>query len=92
MALASLLSAASAADAGRGGIIARRWCSACHLVSPEQPRASADVPGFASIARRNLPPERLKAFLADPHPKMPDMSLTREEIDDIVAYIGSLQR
>jgi len=27
----------------------------------------------------------------DPHPKMPDMSLTREEIADLVAYIGTLK-
>ena len=32
----------------------------------------------------------LAAFLADPHPKMPDMHLSRSEIDDIVAYIQSL--
>jgi hypothetical protein len=31
-------------------------------------------------------------FLLDPHPKMPDMSLTRTEAADIAAYIGSLRR
>jgi hypothetical protein len=33
----------------------------------------------------------LEGFLADPHPVMPDMSLTRQEIKDLVAYIGSLK-
>jgi cytochrome c2 len=94
-AIASLMLSASpihaiAADAEKGGIIAKRWCAACHLVSPEQAQASADVPSFAAIARKKLPPGRLKAFLTDPHPKMPDMSLTRREIEDIVAYITSL--
>ncbi len=37
--------------------------------------------------------ERIDAhavFLAEPHGKMPNMSLSRNEIDDIVAYIRSL--
>jgi mono/diheme cytochrome c family protein len=79
-----------AADAANGEMIAKRWCAACHLVAPEQTRASADVPSFAAVARMKLPPESLKAFLSDPHPRMPNMNLTRSEIDDIVAYIGSL--
>jgi hypothetical protein len=29
-------------------------------------------------------------FLLDPHPKMPDMSLTRTEAGDLAAYIASL--
>lgn len=83
---------AFAADGAKGAIIAKRWCAACHLVSPDQKLANPDVPGFAAIARKNPSAKQLKAFLADPHPKMPDMSLTRSEIDDIVAYIGSLGR
>jgi mono/diheme cytochrome c family protein len=79
-----------AADAGKGEIIAKRWCAACHLVSPEQTQASPDVPSFSAIARQKKPPEKLAAFLTDPHPKMPDMNLTRSEIADIVAYIRSL--
>jgi mono/diheme cytochrome c family protein len=81
---------ASAADAGHGKTIAKRWCAACHLVSGEQTSASADVPSFADIAARRSEAKALANFLADPHPKMPDMHLTRGEIDDIVAYIRSL--
>jgi mono/diheme cytochrome c family protein len=81
---------AFAADAAKGEIIAKRWCASCHLVAPEQTQAIADVPTFAAIARMKLPPGQLKAFLTDPHPKMPDMSLTRGETEDIVAYIRSL--
>ena len=81
---------ALAADAANGEIIAKRWCAACHLVSPEQTQASPDVPSFSAIARQKKPPEKLTAFLTDPHPKMPDMNLTRSEIADIIAYIRSL--
>lgn len=81
---------ALAGDVTRGKNIAQRWCSACHLVAPEQSRAVADVPSFAAIAGMKLAPNSLKAFLSDPHPKMPNMNLTRSEIDDIDAYIRSL--
>jgi hypothetical protein len=32
----------------------------------------------------------LAFFLLDPHPKMPDMALTRAEAADLAAYISSL--
>jgi mono/diheme cytochrome c family protein len=83
---------ALAADIANGEVIAKRWCAACHLVSSDQARANADVPSFASLARKKQRPEKLEAFLSAPHPKMPDMNLSRSEIDDLVAYIGSLRR
>jgi len=81
------------ADAHRGGVLAKHWCAACHLVSPEQKTASSDVPSFASIARnKKLTPSVLKVFLSTSHRRMPDMHLSRTEIADIVAYIKSLDR
>ncbi|HUO55007.1 MAG TPA: c-type cytochrome [Rhodoblastus sp.] len=76
-------------DAAHGGEIAKRWCAACHLVAANQKEASADVPSFFDIAARKTKGD-LTAFLTDPHPKMPDMSLTRQEIADLTAYIESL--
>ena len=48
-----LLSAARSypADTAHGLDLAKRWCASCHLVSPEQQRASTDVPPFAVIAK-----------------------------------------
>ncbi len=91
-ALTALVPNALAADAAKGEVIAKRWCAACHLVSPEQKEANPDVPSFAAVAHKVKSPQALAAFLMDPHPKMPDMSLTREEIADLVAYIKSLGR
>lgn len=34
----------------------------------------------------------LTELVADPHPKMPDLNLSRSEIADFVAHIGSLHR
>jgi len=86
----ALLSApAQAADAEHGGVIARRWCADCHVVASDQKRAKVDAPPFADVAKR-LDDKKISAFLTDPHPKMPDMSLSRKEIEDITAYIRSL--
>jgi mono/diheme cytochrome c family protein len=85
-------SALAQGNAETGGAIAERWCSSCHLVSPDQTSAVADVPTFMSIAQRSDSElDALAGFLADPHPPMPDMSLTRDEIRDLLAYIRSLR-
>ena len=79
-------------DAERGGLLAERWCSTCHIVSDTQEQATTEAPTFQSIAERS--PEAidaLAAFLMDPHPPMPDLSLTREDIRDLLSYIESLR-
>jgi mono/diheme cytochrome c family protein len=85
--------AARAADARHGADLAQRWCSSCHLVDSEhQKQADADVPSFAAIAKKpDFTPEKVAFFLLDPHPKMPNFSLSRNETADIAAYIGSLR-
>ena len=79
-------------DAERGGLLAERWCSTCHIVSDTQKQATTEAPTFQSIAERT--PETIDAlavFLMDPHPPMPDLSLTREDIRDLLSYIESLR-
>lgn len=84
--------ASASADVRSGQIIAERWCSACHLVGPDQTRAIDGVATFAEVAQReDVTVDGLRAFLASPHPMMPDMALTRREIRDLVAYIKSLE-
>ncbi len=79
-------------DASEGKRLAVQWCASCHLVTPDQASASADAPPFMTIAKRSEEAlDRLPFFLTDPHPKMPNFSLSRQEIGDIVAYIRSLK-
>ncbi|MGE0093168.1 MAG: c-type cytochrome [Alphaproteobacteria bacterium] len=85
--------AAEAADANRGRVIARQWCASCHIVEPGQPAAADTAPAFATVA--NDParlPSAQRAWLSNPHPPMPNLALSRGEIDDIVAYLESLRR
>jgi mono/diheme cytochrome c family protein len=86
-------SAVIAADANHGAVLAKRWCATCHLVDSGQTQASADVPPFATIASKSdFTPEKVAFFLLDPHPKMPNFPLSRNEAADIAAYIGSLRK
>jgi mono/diheme cytochrome c family protein len=70
------------------------WCSACHLVAPATGASStlADVPTFASISKR-LPTDAdvLAAFIANPHPPMPNLGLSQTDIRDLLAYIATLR-
>jgi mono/diheme cytochrome c family protein len=76
-----------AADPARGGQLAETWCSGCHVVAPEQGQATDAVPTFARIGK-SYDDASLAAFLADPrHSRMVNLSLTRDEIADLVAYI-----
>jgi mono/diheme cytochrome c family protein len=89
----SAASAAIAADASNGGRLAARWCAACHVVAPNQRGTTGEAPPFATIARRaDFSAARIALFLLDPHPKMPDMALTRSEAADLAAYIASLRK
>ena len=80
-----------AADARRGEQLARQWCASCHIVAADQARGTDNVPSFATIAEiPGFSADRLAQFLMDPHPKMPDMQLGRDEAKDLAAYIASL--
>ena len=90
VAMASLSNAALAADAAKGQTLAKRWCAACHVVASDQQRANGQAPPFSAIGKTpDLDPAKLALFLLVPHPKMPDMNLSRAEAADIAAYIAS---
>lgn len=79
------------ANAVNGKAIAERWCASCHVVSASQARAQDSTPTFASIAKRGeLTDEKLSGFLTNPHPPMPNLSLSRRDIVDLIGYIRSL--
>jgi len=82
-----------AADAHNGERLARRWCEPCHVVAPDQRQTTGEAPPFANIATRpNFDTARIATFLLNPHPIMPDMSLTRVEAGDLAAYIATLAK
>jgi len=93
MALAFVSQVALGADADNGLRLAERWCASCHIVSGSQTTGSDRVPPFSAIAHRaDFSVEKLAIFLLDPHPVMPNMSLSRNEAQDIAAYIAQLRK
>ena len=82
-----------ARDIANGKVIAQVWCGNCHRVDPADPRGAHDAtPSFETIARKkSTTAASLAAFLKTQHGGMPDLTLSRNEIDDVSAYILSLR-
>jgi mono/diheme cytochrome c family protein len=79
------------ADAAKGSQLAQQWCASCHVTGgPPAANLQQGPPSFSSIAHARTA-DQLRAFLSHPHGAMPDLSLTRAEIDDLVGYIETLR-
>jgi cytochrome c len=80
------------ADAAKGAQIARQWCANCHVIGGS---AAGPVPqgppSFQMVARSGMTADQLRAFLSHPHGAMPDLALTRAEVDDLISYIETLR-
>lgn len=76
-------------DPAKGRTLAERVCVACHAISKTPASTVAgEVPSFPAIA--NKPGQSMEAIagrIVIPHPPMPAIALTREEIVNVVAYI-----
>ena len=88
--------AGSAADHGEpqaGAALAQIWCASCHVIGTDNSQtALADAPAFPQIAQTLDERRRgeLVVWLIEPHGAMPNLSLTRAEIANLLAYIKSL--
>jgi mono/diheme cytochrome c family protein len=91
--LVPVAAAQQVGDPAAGRRLAETWCSTCHVIEPGASGPASDaVPTFPSIARMPSATElSLRAFLQTPHARMPDIQLSREQTDDVIAYILSLR-
>ena len=80
----------AAADVAKGAQLARQWCVHCHVIgsAPAPGTVQQGPPAFATI---EMTDDQMRAFLSRPHGAMPDLALTRSEIDEVTAYIESLR-
>jgi len=83
---------AAQADAADGERLARQWCVNCHVIDGSGPATTLPQgpPSFRIIAG-HLDPAEMRSFLTNPHGAMPNLGLTRAEIDNLIAYIESLK-
>lgn len=80
--------AAGSPETGR--LLAQHWCSGCHAV-PGAQTASDAAPSFVSIATAHKGDATwVKAWLMAPHPPMEGINLSRQQIEDVTAYLQSL--
>lgn len=77
-------------DPAAGRQLALNWCTACHVVDVEGHGADAGPALPVLLGDGERTPDEIRGWLADPHPPMPNFSLSRQEIEDIVAYLQSL--
>ena len=80
-------------DIAAGRRLAETWCSSCHLVGASPGGAvSNGAPTFVGIANmKSTTIVALRVFLQTPHAQMPDLHLSRDEIDDLAGFILSLR-
>jgi cytochrome c2 len=84
------LSAQSAGDYVNGRRIVQQRCVGCHPLSPGT--SGIIAPSFPDIARKPRKTEdHLRNWLMRPHEPMPDYKLSREDINDIIAFLHTLE-
>lgn len=83
---------AQAADRGR--VLAVNTCASCHAVGREGASPLAAAPPFRDIVRRRSLADLEAAFVdggITGHPAMPRYVFRASEIDDLIAYLRSLE-
>jgi cytochrome c len=82
--------AATAGDAKEGQLLVERSCSSCHATEVTTTVADG-APPLSFIAKDNKArPAWIRGWLMDPHPPMPGIMLSRQQIDNIIAYLNAL--
>jgi mono/diheme cytochrome c family protein len=80
-----------AADEAEGQAIAQQWCASCHAIAPGK-SANEQAPPFDTIVKEHgRSADWLRTWLSTPHEMMPDLSLSRQDISDLVAYFETLR-
>jgi cytochrome c len=85
--------AESDALVARGQALVEANCARCHGIGRTDKSRHPDAPAFRTLSKR-YPLEALEEALAEGistgHPDMPEFIATQEQIEAILAYIGSL--
>lgn len=83
---------AANADPSVGAKLAKAECAACHAVGRDEANSpDTKAPRFVDVAKMPSTTElSLKVFLRSSHKNMPNIILSREEVDSLAAYILSL--
>jgi mono/diheme cytochrome c family protein len=80
-------------DPKRGIAYAQANCAGCHAILYEDANSpNTDSPSFKAVADTpGMTRTALSVFLQSPHATMPNLIVTGEDADDLIAYILSLK-
>lgn len=80
-------------SADKGYELAAKFCRSCHIIDGNSvDTAPVGPPPFSWIANKaGQTADRIKGSLIQPHPPMPDMHLSNDEIMNIIAYLDTLR-
>lgn len=79
--------------AARGRAYAQQACASCHATDPGQQSADPKAPTFEAIAKTpGMTIKALKVWLRTSHPTMPNLVIDSDKVDDLSAYIMSLEK
>jgi cytochrome c len=77
-------------DPVAGRQLAERWCASCHVFPGSDHAIATGGPSFAAVAAdKSVTALSLRAFLQTPHDRMPDLHLSNDETDDLIAFVLS---
>lgn len=76
------------AEAGKQLVL--NSCTACHAPM-DAAHATDGAPPLSFLAHDNkADPRWVRAWLMDPHPPMPGIMLSRQQVADVMAYLSTL--
>jgi len=80
-------------DARNGAELAQGICAECHAITSTPARSpNAKAPSFASVVRTpGMTEMALRVWLQSPHPTMPNLLLSDQQKDDVIAYLMTLK-
>ncbi len=85
------ISPAFAGDPQVGLALVSRFCSLCHSVGPTINPPNLAPPILDLAEKANGGKAWLRAWLQSPHPPIPDLRPSKQDVDDIAAYLAGLK-
>ena len=82
-------------SAARGDVFAQQSCAACHAVRGEGPSPDRRAPPFGTLAGKYVGvslQRKLTEIAETGHYNMPALLVHTDDVDDIAAYLDSLNR
>lgn len=85
---------AAGADLAHGKALVEANCAPCHATGAQGDSPNSKAPAFRELSKR-YPVDALEEAFAEGivtgHEGMPEFEASPQQIDDIVAYLGSIQ-